>query len=200
MAEPIQRGILFSKPMMEANIEGRKTETRRVIKNLEEGTNRVYGPYKDGRFHVDGENSKVKFHLTTKCPYGQPGDILYARETIWTDQDTGIIAYEKNLCYKEGKWKCTPSIHMPKEHSRFWMEVLEVKAESLLDISEESAIDEGIEKGYMGFRDYQKECWFTLNPIVSYFSLWDSINGKGSHELNPWVWAVTYKEIPNPNL
>jgi hypothetical protein len=198
--EPIQRGILFSKPMMESNIEGRKMETRRVIKNLPDGVDFI-GVNEDGTFAVMGPCFEYACWGNIKSPYGQPGDILYARETIWTDQDTGIIAYEKDLCYEGGKWKCTPSIHMPKNHSRFWMEILDVKSEKLLDISEASAIAEGIELFQKGvWLDFVNKGQFLQCPRQSYFSLWDSINGKESHLLNPWVWAVKYKEIPNPNL
>jgi hypothetical protein len=226
--EPIQRGILFSKPMMEANIEGRKKETRRAVKPKIEalfpgvmqrsrrdlkGISHYSIEMIDGKFWIIDTNGKNTHFLPVnskiKCPYGQPGDILYARETIWTSYEDGHIAYEKPEHASAKEYKCTPSIHMPKKHSRFWMEVLEVKAEKLLDISGNSCVLEGIEYKYNGWRDYMALCDLkdgipcydqNFAPRKSYFSLWDSINGKESHLLDPWVWVVTYKEIENPNL
>ena len=194
--ESKQRGILFSKAMMEANLNGSKSETRRVIKYYLDGVTKITKNEK-GNFNTLGAYPFPEI----KCPYGQPGDILYARETIWTDLNTGIISYDKDMCYDGGNWKATPSIHMPREHSRFWMEVVEVGAERLVDIWDDGAVAEGIEimeSGY--YRDYMNAKNYFMYPRSSYFSLWDSINGQDSHKLNPWVWVVKYKQIQNPNL
>jgi hypothetical protein len=199
--------------MMEANVEGRKTETRRVIKNLPDGVDFI-GLNEDGLFSVMVPCFEYACWGNIKCRYGAKGDIIYSRETIWSHPDSGPIFYTKPDPPIEGI-KCTPSIHMPKSASRFFAEITEVRAERLLDISEESAIAEGInilEKDFGEFkgvycRNYMaqlEESYVVfdrgMTPRESYFSLWQLINGKDSHLLNPWVWVIKYKEIPNPNF
>jgi hypothetical protein len=72
------------------------------------------------------------------------------------------------------------------------------RAERLQSISESDAIAEGI-KDHSFWRgieylNYLNEEWES-NPIRSYLSLWDKINGSDAHKINPWVWAVTFKRI-----
>lgn len=138
-----------------------------------------------------------------KCTYGQPGDVLWVRETSLYDDDAGIYKYaadfsKSDVEYLKGSWK--PSIHMPKEAARIWLEVVSVKVERLHDISEQDAIAEGIEPVAEGWKNYYKAskfgtnfCWPT--PYHSFQSLWETINGLESWELNPWVWVVEFKRI-----
>lgn len=215
--EPTYRGILFSKLMMEANLDGRKMETRRAIKFKHGQPEMIKSIHKasDGIGFImwlreeTAEYTKANWDHGYLCPYGKPGDIIYARETIWTHREDGHIAYEKPDPGFAKEYKCTPSIHMPKIHSRFWAELLEVRAEKLLDISGNSCVLEGIEYQYNGWRDYMALCDLkhgipcydqNFGPRKSYLSLWDSINGKDSHLLNPWVWVLMYKEVPKPSF
>lgn len=106
-------------------------------------------------------------------------------------------------------WK--PSIHMPRWASRIMLEIINVRIEQLQGISEDDAEAEGIEginqpTGGDDYQDYWRNYgmsdkqsdgwpWFTGDCIASYKSLWESINGAGSWNANPWVWVVEFKVI-----
>ncbi len=105
---------------------------------------------------------------------------------------------------KEINWR--PSIHMPRWASRITLEVTGVRVERLQDISDDDAAAEGIERTRRGdmWRTYRPDCvqhWNTDAELghklasSSYASLWESINGPGSWEANPWVWVVEFKRL-----
>jgi hypothetical protein len=116
-----ERPILFSTPMVSAILEGRKTQTRRILKNPE----------------VSMQN----------CPYGKPGDLLWVRETwgIEKRKEKRIVFKARMNDYpiQDDRWR--PSIHMPKDAARIWLKLTEVRVERLQDITEKDAIAEGIE-------------------------------------------------------
>lgn len=102
-----------------------------------------------------------------------------------------------------------PSIFMRRWASRITLEIVSVRVERLQEITEEDAIAEGIESAIPvageppTYRDYQSgsndPCeWFT-NPIDSYRTLWESINGPGSWDANDWVWVLEFKRIGGTN-
>jgi hypothetical protein len=98
------------------------------------------------------------------------------------------------------RWR--PSIHMPRWASRINLEVVSVRVERLQDISEEDAMSEGIEsweeRGVDDAQDYYRDYvtgGHVYNAKDSFRSLWQSINGPGSWEANPWVWVVEFKRI-----
>ena len=157
-----ERPILFNTPMVQAILRGDKTMTRRVIKR--------------------------------KCPYGKPGDRLWVRET-WARVSVpeGTTARKILTLFKasmpfsgidgtEVRWK--PSIHMPRYVSRITLEVTDVRAERLNDISEEDAQSEGVLPS-----DFDKTYRY------SFLKLWESIYGKWSWNNNPWVWVIEFKRI-----
>jgi hypothetical protein len=149
----------------------------------------------------------------------QPGDLLWGRETwgyfIHTHDLSPIYCYRADWNSEdEIKWK--PSIHMPKDAARIWDEVVSVRAERLHEITEEDAIAEGIEfdvhtwgpiafpdgtidhcvdgKKTRAFKDYLRVNYYLVeNPLGSYRSLWESINGPDSWEKNPLVWRIETK-------
>lgn len=86
---------------------------------------------------------------------------------------------------------------MPKVASRIWLMVEEIRVERLQDISEEDAIAEGIESidqhGSKVWKRYDGYSLVTSDPVVSFWSLWASINGEDSWLSNPWVWVVKYR-------
>ena len=210
-----ERPILFSGPMVRAIIEGRKTQTRRVIKPKHEffvddghdGINRVYYPC-----YVTGEPEPQEI----LCPYGSVGERLWVRET-WAVVPKVSDDGPKHKAKGDGTgatwradwngnpsgfpWK--PSIHMPRWASRITLEVTGVRIERLNDIDLADCIAEGIEWKYRDdktthWRDYSGlDVSCTTSAYFSYQTLWESINGPLSWSLNPWVWVVEFKRIEN---
>lgn len=93
--------------------------------------------------------------------------------------------------------KVVPSIHMPRWASRITLEITSVRVERLQDISEADALAEGIVRqpdGGYGLADTTH--YHFTDPRQSYFSLWEAINGDGSVDANPWVWAVSFRRLP----
>jgi hypothetical protein len=174
--------ILFSAPMVRAILDGRKTQTRRVVKDsmLQDSSAEFY----DEDF----------LKMTAKCPFGIVGD-LWVRETFTYE---GYSVEDKWLVYRAdvaksytlnsgNKWK--PSIFMPRAASRITLEITEIRVERLCEISAADAISEGIDLHYPVPGDGDPM------PIVQYKMLWDSINGANSWFKNPFVWAITFKRV-----
>lgn len=90
------------------------------------------------------------------------------------------------------KQRWLPGRFMFDEFARTQIEVLEVNPEWLLDITHESAINEGVECTERGYKNYLKKDWFFDEPVESFFSLWDYINGIGAHHQNPAVYALKF--------
>jgi len=200
-----QHPILFSTPMVQAILQGNKTQTRR-IKNL----NQVNECPEKWNFkemdtiitlnnkHIHGaifSLNETSHRIINGCPYGNLGDILWVRET-WKNnnfpQCGGYYEYKADCDYPEAKfnkgiWK--PSIHMPKSACRIWLLITDIRVERLQSISEQDAIAEGA---------------MTLTPsdnlpaIVRYHMLWDIINGPDSWTQNPWVWVIEFKRVEKP--
>ncbi len=202
------RPILFSGPMVRALLEGRKTQTRRVVKwptwagpnqevfvrDLQGGRELWYCP--------DGERAS-KFC----CPYGQPGDLLWVRETCspdWADKPVykadGGSAREAGYP-AEPRWR--PSIHMPRWASRLTLRITDVRVERLQDISDEDARDEGVNRQSRRVRAMSKfgqskeaiDAMYLRACRWEYEALWEEINGPGSWDANPYVWALTFDVI-----
>lgn len=193
-----ERPILFSAPMVRAILDGTKTQTRRVVKPAHKAW--IEMPVT----HQLGEWDK------RPLPYGKTGDRLWVRET-WAaphSEDArpprAIQCDQMRIHYAASEdrggllWR--PSIHMPRWASRITLEVTGVRVERLQDISEADAIAEGIEPtmpnpGHWNWRDYLIEGGQT-HAVLSYKTLWESINGPGSWDLNPLVWVVEFKRVP----
>jgi hypothetical protein len=95
-------------------------------------------------------------------------------------------------------WK--PSIHMPKRAARIWLRITNVRVERLMDIKREDAKAEGIKIDSITgtkFHNYV-DGTTTYNERTSFYSLWESINGKESLDSNPWVWVVEFQRIEKP--
>jgi len=207
----LARPILFSAPMVRALLEGRKTQTRRVVKpQPPEGT--------DALRDIPGENRWWAAYATHdangvtyrplgsdqqhswRCPYGQPGNLLYVKEA-WAqrlDRDhlNGTELYESGVreawYWADGPGKCCRTgcagaagryrhaRFMPRWASRLTLRITDVRVEQLQDISDEDAIAEGL---------------MTPSPVVAYRDLWKSIHGPGSWDANPWVWVLAFETI-----
>jgi hypothetical protein len=212
--------ILFSAPMVCALLDGRKTQTRRIMKPQ---------PQAGYAYHVvrhdhpeDLEPLKAYKPLSKKCPYGQPGDLLWVRET-WAmchrAIDLAKIYYRacENRSHTEfhelipvekignaqptwPRWK--PSIFMPRWASRITLEIAGVRVERLQDISEADAEAEGCTAGLLddgfaprpiggGYMIESPGTW--ASAAGKYQILWDEINGEGSWDIDPLVWMIEFK-------
>ncbi len=199
--------ILYSTAMAQAKLAGRKTQTRRMS-----GLDLVNACPGDWEY-IRYWNECVKFcekhnhpnELHIRCPYGQPGDLLWGRESyrkyyvtepgggfdyskepvleykadggemIYENDDDGFHVFNKDGTEKFISWK--PSIHMPKEAARIWDEVTGIRVERVADIIEDDCRAEGIEPHPAGYyKNYLNEERAT--PYMSYRSLWQLINGK----------------------
>lgn len=216
-----ERPILFSSPMVRAILEGRKTQTRRIMKNkpnIDPQTGDWLIKNSDDSEEVFPIEQWIKIQKMLHCPYGQSGDRLWLRET-WrrSDWPTGH-PYEYRATAKQdgtqedGPWR--PSLFMPREACRILLDITNVRVERLRDITDSDAISEGIEsfrpvpgdgEPVTRYRDYMAEKKFLngksvqkfpfTSPIDSFFSLWEYINGPESVEQNPFVWAVEFNPI-----
>lgn len=202
--------ILFKAPMVRAILESRKTQTRRVVKMLpsawcEKVKGNDWHPneigewrYQEGMWYgLSGWNTMAE----ARCPYGQPGNRLWVRET-WRVMGNGPddtldmfdiddIQYraDDDQSYIE---KYRPSIHMPRWASRILLEVTAVRVERLQDISEADATAEGWEKRPLVSEDPQVHADAARDW---YSDLWEQLNGPGSWAANPWVWVVEFRRI-----
>lgn len=191
----IERPILFSTPMIQALLDGRKTQTRRIAKLTDAGHVKERGGHR--RWHP----ADPEAHLA--CPYGQPGDSLWVRETHYVqsagyrDGSGRLILYRATEPDAPCTW--TPSIFMPRWASRLALHIIDVRIERLRNITEADAMAEGAMYhdghgvGHSGWRHDYKDVH--ADARSSYARLWSEINGADSWTSNPWVWAVTFKTL-----
>lgn len=189
-----ERPILFSGSMVRALLAGTKTQTRRIAKPVRHpDLGNVYAP---GALVLEQEPQHV---IDRCCPYGQPGDRLWVRETHmnWWKLDpenpegprlfSHVAAFAADGYVLEPGERWIPSIHMLRAASRILLEITGVRVERLQDISEADALAEGVAH--------------SLNLPGGRFArenfehLWWTINGDGSWESNPWVWVVEFKRV-----
>ncbi|KQJ07405.1 hypothetical protein [Escherichia coli] len=220
MTKITERGMIFNGEMVRAILDGRKTQTRRIMKiqpsdgfhpthngfDLDSKAhwytpgvvdkNGYLQPAKKDVFGVADENEGYT------CPFGAVGDRIWVRET-WAryniDQDSHDMAYRATTPEdwpKEGRWR--PSIHMPRWASRILLEITDVRVERLNDISEEDARAEGIIDGGCLNCGEPEPCG-CANPepdaTDAFAYLWQSIYGQENWNANPWVWVIEFKRI-----
>lgn len=203
--------ILFNTDMVQAILDGRKTCTRRVAKNVPCHTYRIEPVYENGRFQFDcfyssyvvALDAYADFCMPCLPPY-QQGDILYVRET-WSHpivpSDKNRYVYRADEVAEDGFkneahiWH--PSIHMPKEAARIWLKVKDVRVERLQDITEEGAEKEGCRESVCS------KTKFRTSAMLKFFNLWDSTIKKSdidrySWQANPWVWVIEFERCEKP--
>jgi hypothetical protein len=201
--------MLFSTPMVVSLLDKTKTETRRTqgLEKINENPD---------LFRYDGFDHKDKNHYFERLnicgkelekyveikPKINVGDIIWVRETFKSTYTTDVNGKEQFIyktesikvldMFKSTKWK--PSLFMPKSACRLFLEVVSVSVERLKDIDEKSAINEGAKHGrYLGLGQIDGSF------REGYFELWDSINGKDSTNLNPFVWVYKFQRINQPH-
>lgn len=195
--ETKERPILFSGEMVRAILDGRKTQTRRVINRVssigvvtefqESDTHGYDWTFRDSRMRWnDFDNGE----LIVRCPYGKPGDRLYVRESVCLcqcqpDCVDHILYRESDLLPRHSRW--TPSIHMPRWASRITLEITDVRVQRVQEISSNDCRSEGVRSILRSEQSF----------IDGFSRLWDSINQKRGFgwDTNPWVWALTFKRL-----
>ena len=169
--------------MIRAILDGRKTQTRRIVK-----------PQPDRisfEFLRDVEGGK----------YGKPGDLLWVRESwaaphAFDHLPPRLIPAGTNFHYRATEdgpsgllWRS--SIHMPRWASRITCELIDVQVERLQDISDEDVIAEGVRCDHdVGNSEYDR-C--DASPREHFAELWASLHGPGSWEANPYVRTLSFQ-------
>ena len=174
--------ILFSGEMVKAMLEGRKTQTRRIVKPQPERVNDAFDGTWDWKGHLY-DDLTLAMILKDNCPYGQVGDRLWVRETHYRfgrwfrdgftksgKQAWRFVAGNSEVRYMDSPpdkvlpnsrrmergWFKRVSIHMPRSASRITLEITGVKVERVQEITEDDAIAEGVQygttNGYAKFR------------------------------------------------
>ncbi len=185
-----------------ATLDDRKTQTRRVMKHQPVGsfielTNDLGYPASRGNIWAGFGDPEDPIYY--KCPYGQPGDLLYCKETWCRFPCNAPDGMGENVYYKahygnenslsqeimaRNKVKWRPSIYMPKWAARLWLRITDIRVERVQDISTGDAEAEG--------------CWRTPKTASHYSvvppefeDVWDSIHVKPKlSKRNPWTRAL----------
>nr|DAN02761.1 MAG TPA: ASCH domain protein [Caudoviricetes sp.] len=217
--------ILFNTEMVLANLEGRKSCTRRLVSSRQflgmlpdkcknaapdeflKGKRIMFKPYCD---MTDAELIMTEY----KAPY-QPGDILYVRET-WKKAPNGYYYYEswqRSNIADITKWH--PSIHMPKEAARIWLKVTDVRVERLQEMKPVDVIKEGAypdcwdclntygESGSQCCYGTEEQCSQCDEVMMEWEKLWNSTIKKSDLDrygwtANPWVWVIEFERCEKP--
>lgn len=203
--------MIFNAEMVRAILDGRKTQTRRIIKPQPEAT--LSGSL-SGKWLSRPLNGlllpKIE-DIAIHCPFGVVGDRIWVRETFQGplfDYDLmdsyckDPTPFEKpEFCvYKadgvpapefydaddelHSCWR--PSIHMPRWASRILLEITDVRVERLKSISDRDALREGCSAADMKSGDCVADVFARL---------WASIYGSDSWNANPWVWVIEFKRV-----
>ncbi|EOF5041655.1 hypothetical protein ACK1M2_003204 [Providencia rettgeri] len=216
-----ERGIIFNTEMVRAILDGRKTQTRRIINPQPELTQKSGFKWKGGLFGAGSDIRETNRNFAHKnCPLGKVGDLLWVRET-WQGplidyadnepQFKGNHIFEKsdNCVYKADglaapefidsddnlKQGWRPSIHMPRWASRITLEITDVRVERLQDISKQDAIFEGAPRGHHSIDVISKRFGFPDFSRSWFAQIWMDIYGEDNWAANPWVWVIEFKRV-----
>ncbi|EFA4504251.1 hypothetical protein FQF31_06020 [Escherichia coli] len=189
--------------MVRAILDGRKTQTRRIMKNQPAGdfpqTPALIRNVVGAGFQWYGHYGESGIF---NCPFGAVGDRIWVRET-WAEAGASApdlklyradypkhvpTHYENVPSADEIRW--TPSIHMPRWASRLTLEITGVRVERLASVSDEDAGKEGYPANPAPYGG-------TMNKWLWFRGLWDSIYPDQSFKHNPWVWVIEFKVVPN---
>ncbi|MBS9476180.1 hypothetical protein [Ancylobacter radicis] len=211
------RPILFSAPMVRALLAGTKTQTRRLngvpaIEQTSTGWWHVKGRAGGTLCRDEADVGELaKDYLPI-----QPGDRLWVRESYfqrgrWEPvhgavtrkggrqkwrfvPDDDVIQFEAPPIYRKGRHPddlATPAWHkrlgrfMPRAASRLTLIVTDVRVQRVRDITLGDICAEGLASSIYDFKPVQR-------GFDAWLELWDSINGAGSWDANPWVAAYTF--------
>lgn len=208
------RPILFSAPMVRALLAGSKTQTRRVANFIIEDAPGVFHARNAGGGCAGMTETEVPIHAPDYARFAA-GDRLYVREEwcstpAYDDLKPSDMGGDEPLRYRADdatfNWaeadgalsgRRRAGMHMPRWASRLTLTVTDVRVERLQDISEADARDEGAEAV-----DFQRDDRLSnaqridlagiMSHRLGYEHLWNTINGRGSWDANPWVVAVSF--------
>ena len=219
-----ERPVIFTGKSVRGILEGRKTETRRVVKRSCDTVGK----------DVAEEFTKEAYAHGFTCPYGEPGDRLWVRETFtlqsecagddppftdgrpikrFDDDEFAPCAWLQphykasdrtpELCCERENCKCQdgepcchwkPSIHMPRWASRLTLEIRKVRVERVQEISEADAAAEGADADY--FARYMTGEMPQPSFVEGFKVLWNLVNAKRGFgwDVNPWVWVIEFRK------
>ena len=213
-AGPKERPIIFSDAMVRAILDGRKTQTRRVVKladDIFDSAEPMIDLLSRRRFwRFSASHDGATKCEDVFCPFGQSGNHLWVREGwahnpfLAESECTGPAdCFYRATCSEERhaatRWR--PSMFMPRWASRITLELTDVRVERLRDISAKDALAEGVDEvchcgeGLETHRLGNNEHNFIpmRSAVEEFAELWDSIHGDGSWNANPWVWALSFQ-------
>lgn len=202
-----ERPILFSGLMVRAILDGRKTQTRRVVKHESQPeTGAIWRECVCREIDPSDTPCVVCEARFGECHHGHAGDRLWVKETharihpgllqhLEPEPDSpqwGTLfradGVSDNYIADYGvKWK--PSIFMRREYSRITLEITGVRVERLQEISYDDALAEGVFADKPAFIDAP------MSAIDAYATLWNQINGCDAWEQNPLVWVIKFKQV-----
>lgn len=192
-----ERGILFSGAMVRALLDGTKSQTRRALRPQPEGG--CEPGMARNRFGLAGDRLWVREtyfafgHWETRPKAGKAGDEWYFVDRTRTsgqryryalDEPGGADPLAGRVAGDLPRWHRRPALFMPRAASRILLEIVGVRIERLREISADDALAEGI--GVLGADG---------DPVLAYRSVWERINGAGSWDADPWVWAVEFRRL-----
>lgn len=198
-----ERGILFSGPMVRALLDGAKSQTRRALRPQPEAEAKGEADGAPGmarnRFGLPGDRLWVREtyfafgHWETRPRAGKAGDEWYFVDQTHPsgqhyryalDEPGGADPLAGRVAGDLPRWHRRPALFMPRVASRILLEIVGVRIERLRAIGAEDALAEGI--GLLGAGG---------DPVLAYREVWERINGAGSWEADPWVWAVEFRRL-----
>ena len=213
MDEVKEMPILFNSEMVRAILQGRKTQTRRVMKIQPDSV--ITGPSISYPYLKQGRKLAFKEYAILSCPLGYIGSHLWVRETMcngsddswfYKSQNENELEHVKNVPKEWHHKNCNkssiPSIHMPRWASRITLEITDIRVERLNDISEDDAKAEGLNRATKdqriykyGFDKWPWQSW-DKDPRIAFKRLWLSVYGDEDFgcQGNPWVWVIEFKK------
>lgn len=218
MNDTKERPILFSAPMVKALLEGRKTQTRRVVKGIGGHATATHGD------HLSTWDDAFDLGRTLHCPYGKPGDRLWVREGLACKPAVGTIYLADGSPCKAPSvlarsWvrESLPGMFMPRDACRLRLEITDIRVQRVDEISEYDAKAEGaLERDSGWSMDWSEvgqlsrfatasrvkgkdaaplcEADIALGSARSAFlHLFYDVNKRAPTGANPWVWCLTFK-------
>lgn len=199
-----ERPIIFSGPMARAILDGRKSQTRRIVKPQPDAVidGEPYwhiGGYRASRYRVVTDPLRLGTHNPLRCPYGVPGDRIWVREAYLVRGAGKIPVYKADLSAVDaagfgamyGGWK--RSMYMPRWASRIMLEIIKIRVERVQKISEADALAEGV--SILPDAEIAARVAEDTPARMEFWALWTSIHGPDSWNANPWVWVLDFQRV-----